>query len=129
MNVRIKAELELLRRYYPQVDYLAANTMHWFQVQALKTPDGWAPDEISAIFAVTEGHPGAEPYGFFVPHELVTGGRPPSEHSAKHQPPFDGKWRFLSWSPVGWQAAADIRTGSNLWDWVRSFPHRLREGV
>jgi hypothetical protein len=129
MNARIEAELALLRQHFRQIDYLSAGGMHWFQVHALRTPDDWSPAEIRAAFAVTEGHPGAEPYGFFVPKDLAKGGKPPSEHPAPNQPPFDGDWRFLSWNPVGWQAAADVATGSNLWGWVRSFPHRLREGV
>ena len=80
---------------YASVDYLAANAMHWFKVQMLKTPEKWAPAEIPVVFAVTEGHPGAQPYGFFVPQELNMEGKPPSEHDASHPPPFEGKWRFL----------------------------------
>lgn len=129
MNARIEDELALLRQHYRQVDYLAANSMHWFQVQALKVPEGWSPEKISTVFAVTEGHPGAQPYGFFVPKNLNNGGTPPSENQASHPPPFEGEWRFLSWAPVGWQATADVRSGSNLWGWVRTFAHRLREGI
>lgn len=129
MTPRIEAELALLRRQYRQVDYMAAHAMHWFRVHVLKTPDGWSPDEISVVFAVTEGHPGAPPYGFFVPQGLTRDGTPPSEHGPPHPPPFEGAWRFLSWSPEGWQPSADISGGSNLWGWVRTFMHRLREGI
>lgn len=132
MNARIETELALLRQHYDKVDYLAAHAMHWFRVQFLKTPEmpgQWSPAEIPVVFAVTEGHPGAQPYGFFVPEALNLNGEPPSEHEAKHQPPFEGKWRFLSWQPEGWRATADVRSGSNLWGWVRTFMHRLREGV
>lgn len=129
MTPRIEAELALLRRQYHQVDYMAAHAMHWFRVHVLKTPDGWSPDEIPVIFAVTEGHPGAPPYGFFVPQGLTRDGTPPSEHGPPHPPPFDGAWRFLSWSPEGWEPSTDISGGSNLWSWVRTFMHRLREGV
>ena len=129
MNARIDAELALLRQHYARVDYLAANAMHWFKVQMLKTPDKWAPAEIPVAFAITEGHPGVQPYGFFVPQELNMGGKPPSQHDAPHPPPFEGKWRFLSWQPVDWHVTADVRSGSNLWGWVRTFMHRLREGV
>lgn len=129
MNARIQAELALLQQHYRQVDYLKIDTMHWFQVHTLRMPDSWSLNEIPAVFAVTEGYPGAEPYGFFVPKNLTMAGEPPSEHQAPHQPPFDGDWRFLSWTPVEWQANADISSGSNLWAWVRTFTHRLREGV
>ena len=129
MSTRIEAELALLRQQYRQVDYLFSGAMHWFRVHALKVPEGWSQGEIAAVFTVTEGHPGVEPYGFFVPKGLTKGGKPPSEHPAPHSPPFEGNWRFLSWNPVGWQPTADISSGSNLWAWVRTFAHRLREGV
>lgn len=129
MNERMTDELTLLRWHYAKVDHHAANAMHWFKVQMLKTPEQWMPPEIPVIFAVTEGHPGAQPYGFFVPDELNLNGKPPSEHQAPHPPPFEGKWRFLSWQPEGWCATADVRSGSNLWGWVRTFMYRLREGV
>ena len=93
MNARIESELALLRLHYARVDYLAANAMHWFRVQMLKTPEKWAPADIPVVFAVTEGHPGAQPYGFFVPQELNMDGKSPSEHDAPHPPPFEGKWR------------------------------------
>ena len=129
MNARIEAELALLRLHYTSVDYVAANAMHWLRVQMLKTPEKWAPAEIPVVFAVTEGHPGVQPYGFFVPQELNLDGKPLSEHGAPHPPPFEGKWRFLSWQPVGWHPTGDVHSGSNLWDWVRTFMHRLREGI
>ena len=65
--------------------------MHWFRVQMLKTPEKWAPGEIPVVFAVTEGHPGAEPYGFFVPQELNMEGKPPSQNDAPHPPPFEAQ--------------------------------------
>jgi hypothetical protein len=88
MNARIEAELALLRQHYQQVDYLAAHAMHWFRVHALKMPEGWSHTDIPAVFGVTEGHPGVQPYGFFVPKCLTKGGKPPSEHPAPHPPPF-----------------------------------------
>lgn len=129
MNARIEAELALLRQHFERVDHLAVNFMHWLRIQFLKTPEGWSPEEIPAVFAITEGHPGVQPYGFFVPDELKFKGKPPSEHQAPHPPPFEGNWRFLSWQPMGWHATVDVRSGSNLWGWVRSFTQRLREGV
>lgn len=129
MTPRIESELALLRQHYHDVEHLAVNAMHWFKVQMVNMPGGWTPAEIPTVFAITEGHPGAEPYGFFVPKTLNLNGTPPSEHGSPHQPPFEGDWRFLSWAPVGWKPTADVKTGSNLWGWVRSFSHRLREGV
>ena len=129
MKARIEAELELLRQHFDNVEHVLENRMHWFRVQSLKMPEGWAPAKSLVVFSVTEGYPGAEPYGFFVPVELNLDGKPPAENEAPHQPPFDGSWRFLSWTPVDWKSTTDLHTGSNLWDWVRTFPHRMQEGL
>lgn len=129
MNTRIKAELALLRQHFDHIEHVLEDRMHWFKVQSLKMPEGWAPAKVPVVFSVTEGYPGVQPYGFFVPVELNLAGESPTEHSAPHQPSFGGTWRFLSWTPEGWQETADLNTGSNLLAWVRTFPHRLREGV
>ena len=125
---RIEAELELLGLHFRHVEHTEASGLHWFRVEGLRTPEGWTPELIHVAFSVTQGYPGAEPYGFFVPADLAQAGAPPSEHQAPHPPPFPGNWRFLSWQPEGWRPTADVQTGSNLWGWVRSFMHRLREG-
>lgn len=129
MNERIKDELNLLQRYYRQVDYSKSDSMHWFQVHGFKTPDGWSPNEVSVVFCVTEGYPVAEPYGFFIPSELKHEGNSPSGNSPPHAPPFEGEWLLLSWAPDGWRALADINASSNLLNWVRTFSHRLQQGV
>lgn len=129
MNSRIEAELALLRQQYDAVEHLPVDEMDWFRVQFLRTPKDWSPREIPVAFSVTKGYPGAEPYGFFVPEDLNLNGNPPGESSSSHPPPFDGSWRFLSWSPEGWFAAADMHSGPNLWNWVCTFSRRLQEGV
>lgn len=128
MEARTEAELSLLRLYYRTVEHRSANGLHWFLVGQIRTPQDWSPDAIDVAFSVTEGHPGAQPYGFFVPEDLTFQGALPTQNSAQHQPPFPGSWRFLSWQPVDWRPTADVRSGSNLWGWVRSFVQRLREG-
>lgn len=129
MNERIDSELKLLRLHYANVEYKEENNLHWFKVGNISTPKGWSPSHIHVIFFVTQGHPGTQPYGFFVPAELKLEGQLPSETSAKHQPPFPENWRFLSWQPVNWHATSDVCTGDNLWGWVRSFLRRLEEGL
>jgi hypothetical protein len=128
MTPRIAEEFALLRLHYTLVEHAEANGLHWFLVSTVRMPDACSPPAVEAVFAVTQGYPGAEPYGFFVPRALTVNGTPPSEHGPPHPPPFAGDWRFLSWSPVDWRATADVQSGSNLWGWVRSFSQRLREG-
>ena len=126
--IRMEAELALLRLHYTKVEYAAADGMHWFKVEPVRTAQGWSSEVTPVAFSVTQGHPGAEPYGFYIPVELCYEKAPPAEHSATHQPPFRDVWRFLSWAPDGWRPTADVTTGSNLWGWVRSFVRRFEEG-
>jgi hypothetical protein len=127
-TARIAEELALLRLHYTTVDHTEANSMRWFRVVPVRMPESCSPDRVEVVFAVTQGYPGAEPYGFYIPRALTVNGAAPNEHGPPHSPPFPGEWRFLSWSPVDWHPTADVQTGSNLWAWVRTFAQRLREG-
>ena len=129
VNARIEAELALLRQHFEHVEHVLENRMHWFSVQSLKMPEGWTPSRVAVVFSITEGYPGAEPYGFLVPVELSLHGQRLAASGAPHQPPFVGSWVFLSWAPEGWRATAEIHAGSNLLAWVRTFPFRMEEGV
>ena len=126
---RIQAELTLLRHKFPEVVHKPGNDGHWFLIKGFLAPPPWKPEETAVCFFITNGHPGAPPYGFFVLTELTHNGQPPSVANAQHQPPFEGAWRFLSWSPENWRTGADVQTGENLWGSVGSFRSRLQEGV
>jgi len=125
---RIEAELALLKSQYRDVEYISQSGQHWFRLEPLYTPEDCSPDEIPVVFSVTQGHPGAEPYGFFVPADVRHRGANLAAKPAPHQPPFSGNWIFLSWAPVGWRPTGEVSTGSNLWAWARTFVQRLKEG-
>ena len=128
VETRIGAELALLRRHYDEVDHIEDPELHWFRVASVRTTPDWSSDMTEVVFSVTQGYPSIPPYGFYVPAELTYAGTPPDEHSARHQPPFAGPWRFLSWEIIDWEPKADVTTGSNLWGWTRSFVKRFEEG-
>ena len=56
-------------------------------------------------------------------------GTTPNNSTAAAVPPFGGSWLQLSWSPETWFPEVDVRKGSNLLAWVRSFSERLKEGA
>ena len=128
IEARINEELALLRRHYDAVEYIGTSDIHWFRVEAVRTAPNWSSDTTVVAFSITQGYPGTAPYGFYVPAELMYEGHSPNEHSAPHQPPFAGTWRFLSWYIENWRPTDDLTTGSNLWGWVRSFVKRFEEG-
>ena len=118
---RLEAELRLLRQHYSTVEYKHDNGLHWFRVEELVLDPSCMPAAIAAVFYLTEGYPGAKPYGFFVPSSLTCSGKVPKSSSTNYAPPFPGEWRFISWDPEHWRPTADVQTGDNLWGWVRGF--------
>ena len=127
---RLEAELELLRAYYPELEYKQEGG-HWMRIAAYPLSEGWSQDESAVAFEVKDSHPGTPPYGIYVPADLTFGGQLPNNRNASPPaPPFDGAWALLSWTPADgeWRATAELRTGSNLLQWVRGFADRFAQG-
>lgn len=136
MRERIKAEFELLLQSYDDVLHAEAGGEDWFRVPRYILPDGWTIAEkkiaeIPVAFVITTGYPDAEPYGFFAPDGLKFNGTAPGSTGSPPKPvPFDGSWMHFSWSPEGtWAPRADVRKGSNLLVWARSFAQRFESGA
>jgi hypothetical protein len=134
MRARIAEELTLLREYYEDVAHVEHGGEDWFQVPRYAFPPGWALSGVPAshgiiIFKVGAGHPTAAPYGFATEASITFNGATPNNISPLATP-FPGNWVIFSWSPDGsWQPTGDVRKGSNLLVWIRSFAKRLEEGV
>lgn len=129
MRERIKQELSLLRCHYgDDVEYLEKDG-DWFHIPRYSMPSSCSPLIAPVCFSLKPGYPGVEPYGFFIASTVSFNGAKFPGGSAPSPPPFTGQWIFLSWSPDGWIATADVVTGANLWAWARSFAARLREGL
>jgi hypothetical protein len=135
MRPRIEQELSLMREHYGDVAHAEAAGDDWFRLPRYLLGEGWrigeAPvTEIPIVFFVTGAHPGAVPYGFLAPAGLNFKGTAPGSTGAPPKtPPFDGAWMHFSWSVENWAATSDIRKGSNLLAWARSFAHRFKEGA
>jgi hypothetical protein len=81
-------------------------------------------------FLVKGDYPGSPPYGFFTPAGLTFGESAPNNTGDPPvPPPFPGAWLHFSWTVENWAPTADVRKGSNLLAWCRSFGERLKEGV
>jgi hypothetical protein len=125
---RIQRELELLRRYYPDLEYVENG--QWVLLRRYPLPTPWKPNDIPTCFQIPAAYPGTAPYGFYVPADLKHDGNPPDNSTIPNNPPpFGGQWRMLSWAPQDdWRPTNDIETGSNLWGWCRGFTERFRSG-
>ena len=127
-NSRIGQEVLLMQRNFQSVEYKSVNNLHWFKIDGYQLPAPLSPETVSVVFSVTAGHPVPKPYGFYVPAGIQHGNKVLSLNNPQHQPPFDGKWRFVSWDAANWKPGSDVMRGDNLWGWARSFRVRLLEG-
>ncbi len=130
---RIQEELALLRKYFPNVDFVEQGL--WFRLPEYSLPPDmpWEPKTTSVAFQAPGGYPGTPPYGIYILEGLIYNGSSPNNYQfpASQQPPFAGKWGILSWSPEDsqWRPTSDVKTGSNLLNFVRSFVDRFRQGA
>jgi hypothetical protein len=131
MQPRIEQELALLRQRYPDLDYRADG--QWIRIPGYPLPEGWSHPAVDVAFQIPVGFPGTPPYGIYVPAGLMFNGARPNNYTepASAQPPFGGAWGILSWAPSDgqWRATVDLVTGSNLFNWVRGFSDRFKEGL
>jgi hypothetical protein len=130
MDERIEEELALLRRHYGELDYRPEG--RWVRVWPVVTGAGWSQDPVAAAFQIPVGFPGTPPYGFYVCSGLAHEGKQPQSYQprASTQPPFEGDWAMFSWAHDGsWRATSDVVSGSNLFNWTRSFRDRFAEGA
>jgi hypothetical protein len=135
MRPRIEQELALLREHYADLEHQEHGGEDWFRLLTYPFPDGWqlasaSITSASVVFRVGIAYPAGEPYGFYAPAGINFSGNAPTNPGSGANPPFDGAWQHFSWAPDGsWAPTADVRRGSNLLTWARSFGQRLREGA
>ena len=129
MQERINEELNLIRQWFPGVEYHEEG--YWIRIPSFHLPEGWNQSSTEVVFQVPIGYPGSPPYGIYVPIGIQFHNSKPDNYvePAGNQPPFTGSWGVFSWSPGnGWRATADLRKGSNLLNWVLGFAARFSEG-
>ena len=134
MRARIDEELALLRQVYGEVGHVEQAGEDWFHLPRYAVPVGWriggeAVDHLPVAFLIKGDYPGAAPYGFLLPKGVNFGGTLPNNTGDPPKAvPFPGEWLHFSWSVENWAATSDVRKGSNLVAWCRSFAVRLKEG-
>lgn len=130
MTDRIAKELELLRKHWPDLEYVENG--QWVRLPAYPLPEGWSRSATDVGFQIPTAYPGTPPYGIYVPAGLNFNGARPDNYTEPSgtKPPFPGDWGILSWTQEdgAWRATADLITGSNLLNWVLTFEDRFRQG-
>ena len=129
---RIEGELQLIRRYYPNLSYVPEG--QWILLPEYRLPADmpWSHKTIEVAFTIPANYPAAPPYGIYIKEGLTVGGAALQNYNcpSSQQPPFTGKWGVLSWSPEDpWKPTADLVGGSNLLNFIHTFQDRFRQGA
>lgn len=123
-------ELELLRRFFPEFEYVAEGG--WFRLRHYRVPvePGWSSEVIDVAVQFPPGFPGQKPYAFYVTPVLsLKSGAVVNNVTESAGPPWPGPWQKFSWDAPEWFATADLAAGSNMLNFVLTIKNRLSEGA
>lgn len=131
MDDRISEEIQLLKKYYPDLEYDVNNNCIKIPNYSIPKDMSWNMESVDICFFIPIGYPGSPPYGFFVSEGLNFNNQPLNNTNINPsiKPQFAGNWILVSWShDNNWRPNADIRKGSNLLNFVRTFADRFKDG-
>jgi hypothetical protein len=125
---RVRAELEMLRAAWPDLEYLENG--RWVRLPKYGLPGGvWAAPTVEVCFQVPENYPGQAPYAFYVHPDLkLADGRSPKDYAYPATTGFGDNWGKFSWLVDPWVPGGTPVGGSNLVNFAASFRNRLGEG-
>jgi hypothetical protein len=128
-NPRVEEELDLLRRNFPQLEYLADG--QWVRIPEFGIPDSiWDQNCVEVCFQIPGQIPGQPPYGFYVrPNLNLKSGLPIGNYAFPAPTGFGVDWGKFSWQLLVWAPTADLVSGTNMVNFVRSFVDRFAEGA
>lgn len=130
MSERFTAEIELVRRDYPNLQ--EGEESKWFLIPDFPLPQGLYNRATTRLLVLLPApYPQVPPDNFYVDTGLrVNDGSLPGNYSEGAGVPIPGNWAMFSWhvEPGGWQAGSTPESGDNLLTFLRSVRLRFREG-
>jgi len=128
---RLDQELALVRTAFPAAELDPHEGVNWVRIPAYPLPPGIyrQGDELELLAFRIPSQAGEAPYGFWVhPGLELCSGEPLGNYTYPTATPWGESWGQFSWSPQGsWVPKAEIRSGANMLDFVRTFAVRLEE--
>jgi hypothetical protein len=126
MNERWQEELELLREYFPELEYSEHGGEHWCRLPSYPVTGGkFRPESVEVAFRIPP-RPGEPPYAFWVrPAVEAVNGGPIQNYTNPAPTAWGSDWAQFSWSPLEWVPKADVGTPPNMLTFVRSFADRF----
>ena len=130
MTERQEQELELLVAAYPPLEMRDEGGQLWCRLPSYPVSgNAFTRREVEVAFRIPS-QAGEQPYGFWVRPTLdLAAGGTINNYSYPAATPWGPDWGQFSWSPLTWAPKADLRAGSNMVNFVRSFNDRLNEGA
>jgi hypothetical protein len=132
MHERVKEEIEILRRKFPDLQY--GEEWNWVLIPKYPLPDLFTKSDTNLLWIIQPGYPQTAPDDFFVDGDLrlKNGSNPPAfnagPNSSSGVAPVSGNWGWFSWHPESgkWKPAAEIEKGDNFLTFLRSVNICLR---
>lgn len=128
MKERLDKEIALIRQSFPDAEY--REDTGWVRLPKYSLPKGiWQSDIIEISFQIPKGYPGQAPYAFYVKPllRLKSNNQKPQSYEDNAQTPFGNDWGKVSWQHVNWKPSNDVKSGSNLNNFVSTFIERFKE--
>jgi hypothetical protein len=129
---RLGIELDFLRGTFPDLEYLEAGEARWARIPVYPVPDGWlyAGGAVAAVEVAFEipVQVGQAPYAFYVRPALeLPAGAAIGSYTAPAATPWGEDFAKFSWQPETWAPKTNVRAGSSMLSFARSFAERLAE--
>jgi len=124
---RLLTEVALVRADFPGLEFQEHDL--WARIPVYPLRDGWGRESVEIAFRFPRDTLTEEPYGFWVRPALVLpgGGTPTNASDAPLETGFGPGFQQFSWAPEAWRPTPEVRCGTNMRDWVRSFARRLEQ--
>jgi hypothetical protein len=126
---RVEEEIALLREHFPAIE--VRPDLVWARIPEYEVPSHlWRQDLVEVVFQFPPGLPGQQPYGFWIRPRLdLASGGVVNNFTFPVSTPFGDNFGQFSWAPEVWAPHADLKAGTNMLDFVRSFRTRLAQGA
>lgn len=126
MRERILAELELVKRRFPDVE--SGDDGSWLLIPDWPLPQGWSCEMTPVLVTIPAGYPTTAPDNFHAADDLclASGGEP--GNSSRGQALLGRTWRTFSWHlDDNWRPAQDPAAGDNLLTFLEGCRARLED--
>jgi Prokaryotic E2 family E len=130
MTTWVEGESQLLRSFWPDLEFVTQDNLNWVMKPAYALPEGWTQESVDLAFRIPQNMPAEQPYGFWVRGGLrLAGGGDIGNYVFPSDPvPFSSEpWGRFSWAPVTWTPGTEPGQGAGMVAFVQSFRRRLEE--